>query len=97
MELLNTRSVVSSPAQPKQAAWPERGSSLYLDQLNFHYTTRPQTLALAGLSGEIRTGQTVAVVGPSGAGKTTLFGLLLRFYDTQAGQIVLDGVAIQDL
>ena len=97
MELLNTRSVVSSPAQPKQAAWPERGSSLYLDQLNFHYPSRPQTLALARLSGEIRAGQTVAVVGPSGAGKTTLFGLLLRFYDPQAGQIVLDGVAIQDL
>jgi ATP-binding cassette subfamily B protein len=54
-------------------------------------------LALAGLSGEIRAGQTVALVGPSGAGKTTLFGLLLRFYDPQAGQIVLDGVAIQDL
>jgi len=97
MELLNTRSVVSSPAQPKQAAWPERGSSLYVDQLNFHYPSRPQTLALAGLRGEIRAGQTVAVVGPSGAGKTTLFGLLLRFYDPQAGQIVLDGVAIQDL
>lgn len=97
MELLNTRSVVSSPAQPQQAAWPESGSSLYVDQLNFHYPSRPQTLALAGLSGEIRAGQTVAVVGPSGAGKTTLFGLLLRFYDPQAGQIVLDGVAIQDL
>ena len=97
MELLNTRSVVSSPALPLQAAWPESGSSVSLQRLDFHYPSRPQTLALAGLSGEILAGQTVAVVGPSGAGKTTLFGLLLRFYDPQAGRIVLDGVGIHDM
>ncbi len=97
MELLNTRSVVSSPAQPQQAPWPESGSSVSLQALDFHYPSRPQTLALAGLNGEIHPGQTIAVVGPSGAGKTTLFGLLLRFYDPQAGRIVLDGVAIQDM
>ena len=97
MELLNTRSVVSSPAQPLQAAWPESGSSVSLQRLDFHYPSRPQTLALAGLSGDIQPGQTVAVVGPSGAGKTTLFGLLLRFYDPQAGRIVLDGVAINEM
>ena len=97
MELLGTRSVISSPSRPLQAAWPERGSSLSLQGLDFHYPSRPQTLALAGLSGDILPGQTVAVVGPSGAGKTTLFGLLLRFYDPQAGRIVLDGVAISDM
>jgi len=97
MELLNTRSVVSSPENPLQAVWPQQGSSLSLQTLDFHYPSRPQTLALAGLSGEIQPGQTVAVVGPSGAGKTTLFGLLLRFYDPQAGRIVLDGVAINDM
>ena len=97
MELLGTRSVVGSPDNPKQATWPERGSSVALQSLDFHYPSRPQTLALSGLSGEIHAGQTVAVVGPSGAGKTTLFGLLLRFYDPQAGRIVLDGVAIHDM
>jgi len=97
MELLNTRSVVSSPENPLQAVWPQQGSSLSLQTLDFHYPSRPQTLALAGLSGEIQPGQTVAVVGPSGAGKTTLFGLLLRFYDPQAGRIVLDGVAINEM
>ena len=97
MELLGTRSVVSSPDRPKQAAWPQSGSSVSLQTLDFHYPSRPQTLALAGLSGEIHPGQTVAVVGPSGAGKTTLFGLLLRFYDPQAGRIVLDGVAINEM
>ena len=97
MELLGTRSVISSPSRPLQAAWPERGSSLFLQSLDFHYPSRPQTLALAGLSGDIQPGQTVAVVGPSGAGKTTLFGLLLRFYDPQAGRIVLDGVNISEM
>ena len=97
MELLGTRSVVSSPHTPSQAPWPQSGSSVSLQALNFHYPSRPQTLALSGLQGDIHAGQTVAVVGPSGAGKTTLFGLLLRFYDPQAGRIVLDGVNISDM
>ena len=97
MELLGTRSVITTPAKPLQAAWPDRGSSLSLQALNFHYPSRPQTLALSGLNGDIHAGQTVAIVGPSGAGKTTLFGLLLRFYDPQAGRIVLDGVAISEM
>ncbi len=97
MELLGTRSVIRTPAKPLRAAWPQSGSSLSLQNLDFHYPSRPQTLALAGLSGDIQPGQTVAVVGPSGAGKTTLFGLLLRFYDPQAGRIVLDGVNISEM
>jgi ATP-binding cassette subfamily B protein len=97
MELLNTRSDIRSPAAPRVAPWPLQGSSVEMHNLNFHYPSRPQTLALSGLSGHIHPGQTVAVVGPSGAGKTTLFGLLLRFHDPQAGQIVLDGVNINEM
>ena len=97
MELLNTRSDIRSPAAPRVAPWPLQGSSVEMHNLNFHYPSRPQTLALSGLSGHIHPGQTVAVVGPSGAGKTTLFGLLLRFHEPQAGQIVLDGVNINEM
>ena len=97
MELLHTRSDIRSPASPRVAPWPEQGSSVELQAVDFHYPSRPQTMALSGLSGHIAPGQTVAVVGPSGAGKTTLFGLLLRFHDPQAGQLVLDGVPINEM
>ncbi|MEN9689281.1 MAG: Multidrug resistance transporter ATP-binding/permease protein BmrA [Pseudomonadota bacterium] len=97
MELLHTRSDIRSPAKPLQAPWPAQGSSVEMRSVDFHYPSRPQTRALSGLSGHIQPGQTVAVVGPSGAGKTTLFGLLLRFHDPQGGQLVLDGVNIQDM
>jgi ATP-binding cassette subfamily B protein len=52
---------------------------------------------LNGLSGEILAGQTVAIVGPSGAGKTTLFSLLMRFYTPQQGELLLDGVPIEQM
>jgi ATP-binding cassette subfamily B protein len=90
MELLNTRSVVSSPAQPQQAPWPQSGSSVSLQALDFHYPSRPQTLALAGLSGEIHPGQTVAVVGPSGAGKTTMLRMLAGLLIPSKGSISIE-------
>ena len=65
--------------------------------MRFHYPSRPDTWALDQLTGQIHPGQTVAVVGPSGAGKTTLFDLLMRFHDPQSGRIVLDGVPIDQM
>jgi ATP-binding cassette subfamily B protein len=53
--------------------------------------------ALDGLSGQVQAGQTVAIVGPSGAGKTTLFALLMRFYAPQQGELLLDGVPIEQM
>jgi ATP-binding cassette subfamily B protein len=70
------------------------GSSLVLRDVTFNYPSRPSQLALNGLSGEVQAGQTVAIVGPSGAGKTTLFSLLMRFYTPQQGEFLLDGVPI---
>jgi ATP-binding cassette subfamily B protein len=97
MELLHARSDVRSPDHPQQAAWPENGSSLVLRGVTFNYPSRPTQQALNGLSGEVRPGQTVAIVGPSGAGKTTLFSLLMRFYAPQQGELLLDGVPISHM
>jgi ATP-binding cassette subfamily B protein len=98
LELLSLRSHIRSPAHPKPL--PLRtasGAALALRDVTFHYPSRPESAALSGLSLNIRPGETVAVVGPSGAGKTTLFQLLLRFYDPQHGAVTLDGVDIREL
>jgi ATP-binding cassette subfamily B protein len=98
LELLAVRSSIQSPAQP--LPMPPRtgtGSALTLHAVTFHYPSRPQAPALSRLTLEIAAGETVAIVGPSGAGKTTLFQLLLRFYDPQQGYITLDGVDIRQL
>jgi ATP-binding cassette subfamily B protein len=97
MELLHTRSDVRSPEQPQSAPWPVNGSSLVLQDVNFNYPSRPTQQALNGLNGEVHAGQTVAIVGPSGAGKTTLFSLLMRFYAPQHGAVLLDGVPIEHM
>ena len=97
MELLHSQSDVQSPVHPQRAPWPEKGSSLVLRDVNFNYPSRPTQLALNGLTGEVHAGQTVAVVGPSGAGKTTLFSLLMRFHAPQHGDVLLDGVAVDQM
>jgi ATP-binding cassette, subfamily B, bacterial len=97
MELLAERSPITSPLHP--VALPVVGARccLQMHDVFFYYPSRPDTSALAALSLDIAPGETIAIVGPSGAGKTTLFQLLLRFYDPQAGNIALDGVNIKDL
>ena len=97
MKLLHSHSDVASPKQPVQVPWPQGGASLTFDAVDFSYPSRPQTLALKGLSGQVGKGQTVAVVGPSGAGKTTLFALLMRFHDPRQGQVLMDGVPVNQM
>jgi ATP-binding cassette subfamily B protein len=97
MELLHTQSDVQSPEHPLRVPWPKNGSSLVLQGVNFNYPSRPMQQALDGLSGQVQAGQTVAIVGPSGAGKTTLFALLMRFYAPQQGTLLLDGVPIEQM
>ena len=97
MELLASESPVQSPPRPLQAPAPQGGSSLAFDDVSFHYPSRPAQAALSGFTLAVQPGQTVALVGPSGAGKTTVFGLLLRYYDPALGSIRLDGVPIDQL
>lgn len=98
LELLAARSDIRNPAHPQPL--PQRtsgGAALALQDVTFAYPSRQDSAALSHVSLDIRPGETVAVVGPSGAGKTTLFQLLLRYYDPQTGAITLDGVDIRDL
>ncbi|MBC7574707.1 MAG: ATP-binding cassette domain-containing protein [Herminiimonas sp.] len=98
LELMSVASPIQSPARPLPL--PPRtsvGAALALHEVTFHYPSRPKTNSLASMSLDVPAGATIAIVGPSGAGKTTLFQLLLRFYDPQQGTITLDGVDIRQL
>lgn len=97
IELLHLASPVQSPAMPRRTEVPSGGSTVRFEQLRFHYPSRPERPALDGFSLEVGAGQTVALVGASGAGKSTVFGLLLRWYDPDAGQIRLDGLPLTEM
>ena len=98
MELMAVRSPIQSPEHPlRLPPRTENGAALAVKDVTFSYPSRPQSPSLLHLSLAVQPGETVAVVGPSGAGKTTLFQLLLRFYDPQEGSITLDGVEIRQL
>lgn len=97
MELLNMKPEITSPTQVRAAPWPAQGCEVRFDNVNFNYPSRPDRAAVSQLTGTVSPGHTVAVVGPSGAGKTTLFALLMRFYDPQSGQILIDGVPVREL
>ncbi|PKP87010.1 MAG: ABC transporter [Alphaproteobacteria bacterium HGW-Alphaproteobacteria-17] len=94
-ELLNAEPSIAPPARPCAFPEPPRGT-LEFANVEFHYPTRPDAPALHGFSLAIQPRETVAIVGPSGAGKSTLFQLAERFYDPQAGHILLDGVPLTD-
>lgn len=95
MELLSFVSTVAEPLYPVPLPSPLVGRIQY-DKIVFHYPSRPDRAAIEGLDLVVEPGETLALVGPSGAGKTTLFQLLLRFYDPLSGRVTIDGMDIRD-
>jgi ATP-binding cassette, subfamily B, bacterial len=91
LELLATESRIRAPARPVAMPLPARGR-VALEDVTFRYPSRPATAALDRFSLAVEPGEVVALVGPSGAGKTTVFQLLLRFYDPDDGRVTIDGV-----
>ncbi len=92
-ELLDERPTVGVVADP--VALPSRAEGrVAFEDVTFRYPARPDTSALVDFSLTVEPGETVALVGPSGAGKTTVLQLLLRFYDPERGLVRLDGIDI---
>lgn len=96
VELLTAEDAVTDPAAPLPVPAARRGAIAF-DDVSFAYPARPGVMALDHVTLDIAPGETVALVGPSGAGKTTVIQLLLRFYDPQSGAIRIDGTDLRDM
>jgi ATP-binding cassette subfamily B protein len=92
-ELLAVEPSVRAPQHPQPLPHAALGTVTFRD-VTFHYPSRPDAAALERFSLDVQAGERVALVGPSGAGKTTVFQLLLRFYEPQTGSVRVDGVDV---
>lgn len=112
MELLLSESEINDPNHPtpisevflsevsankRNGSDKQNGLTIVLKDLEFSYPSRPETKAIKGINLEIPANKTTALVGPSGGGKSTLFELILRFYDPTSGSISISGINLKDL
>ncbi|MEL6583880.1 MAG: ABC transporter transmembrane domain-containing protein [Pseudomonadota bacterium] len=95
VELLEAEDPILDP--PSAQAVPNSTASLRFENVSFAYPSRPGVQVLRDITLSVDPGETVALVGPSGAGKTTVFQLLMRFYDPQSGRITLGDAPIDAL
>jgi ATP-binding cassette subfamily B protein len=95
-EILDTKPAIAAPARPAALPSPSLGTIAF-EGVSFSYQTRDNEPILTDLSFAVNNGETVALVGASGAGKTTVFALAQRFYDVSAGRILVDGIDIREL
>lgn len=93
-DLLATAPEIAAPVAPTALPAPPVGRIAF-EQVRFFYPSRPDSPVLDDFTLVVEPGETVALVGPSGAGKTTVFQLLLRFYDPSDGRIRFDGVDLR--
>jgi ATP-binding cassette, subfamily B, bacterial MsbA len=94
-ELLDTHSDLPEPERP--VAWTEAHGAVRFEGVRFRYGGRGDALVLDDIDLDVRPGEVIALVGPSGAGKTTMVTLLPRFFDPTEGRVLVDGVDLRDL
>ena len=90
----HTEEIVEKPNAPKLAPFSQ---SIVFDNIGFHYPGAPDGFHIPGLSLDVKAGEVVALVGPSGGGKTTLANLVPRFYDVSSGRVMVDGRDVRDV
>lgn len=96
IEILQVESHIVAPSD-KVVSTQQLASEVIFDDVIFHYPSRPEHAAIEHLALKAEEGKVLALVGPSGAGKTTLFELLQRFYDPQSGQVTLGGIDVRQM
>ncbi len=99
LELMQAKSKIATPKTPKviDDSVHSKGLQVSFDNVDFSYPSRPDVVVLDNLNFTIQPGETVALVGPSGAGKTTILQMLLRFYDPQQGRVLVNDIDIREL